>query len=157
MQTISERQTRRLIETYYAGCNAGDVDLMTSTFAVDVVHYFLEPSFEPVRGADHLARYWRKSQRQFNARWVVDHCVASGNEAVIEWSLFWKPQNSGHHLTMRGTEWFILRDGKIAEVRAYFHQSVDKDTELQGFPYSDRGYARRDEAEPFTPELSSGA
>ena len=41
---------------------------------------------------------------------------------------------------MRGSEWYVMRDGVIAEIRAYFLHDDLKDTELTGFPYPDRGY-----------------
>ena len=40
----------------------------------------------------------------------------------------------------RGSEWYIMRDTKIAEVRAYLNYDEDHDTELTGFPYVERGY-----------------
>jgi hypothetical protein len=33
-----------------------------------------------------------------------------------------------------------MRDGRIAEVRAYFDYSDSSDTERTGFPYGSRGY-----------------
>ena len=40
----------------------------------------------------------------------------------------------------RGTEWYLMRDGKIAEVRAYFMAVPDASVELSAFPYAERGY-----------------
>ena len=41
---------------------------------------------------------------------------------------------------MRGTEWYVMRDGRIAEVRAYFLYEDAGDAQLAGFPYSERDY-----------------
>ena len=41
---------------------------------------------------------------------------------------------------MRGSEWYVMRDGRIAEVRAYFAYSASSDVELTDFPYAGRGY-----------------
>ncbi len=41
---------------------------------------------------------------------------------------------------LRGSEWYVMRAGKIAEVRAYFMSSDDTDCELAEFPYGERGY-----------------
>jgi hypothetical protein len=41
---------------------------------------------------------------------------------------------------MRGSEWYRMREGRIAEVRAYFGYSDKDNTELTGFPYGSRGY-----------------
>ena len=37
----------------------------------------------------------------------------------------------------RGAEWFVLRDGLIAEIRSYYRQEPE-DAELEGFPYASR-------------------
>jgi hypothetical protein len=40
---------------------------------------------------------------------------------------------------MRGSEWYMLRDGLITEIRAYLAHDDTSNTELTGFPYSERG------------------
>ena len=40
---------------------------------------------------------------------------------------------------MRGSEWYVMRDGLILEVRAYFGYSDKTNIELAGFPYPGRG------------------
>jgi hypothetical protein len=40
----------------------------------------------------------------------------------------------------RGSEWYIMRDGRIREVRAYFIASPESSIELATFPYAERGY-----------------
>src|SRR4051812_49080640 len=92
-----------LIRRYYDGCSAGDVEAMVATLHPDVTHSFLAPNpgSAPVSGAAHLARYWRKVQRLVDGRWVVDAIVASGDEAVIEWTLFWTPAGSDARVATR--------------------------------------------------------
>ncbi len=125
-----------LITRYYDGCSAGDVEAVLSTVHPDVVHYFLAPNpgSSPVAGAEDLARYWRKVAGRIRARWVVDHLVA-GDEVVIEWTMFWVPPGSptGERIGARGAEWFVLRDGLIAEIRSYYQQR-EHGPELDGFP-----------------------
>jgi hypothetical protein len=41
---------------------------------------------------------------------------------------------------MRGSEWYVIRDGRIAEIRAYLLHDDTSDAELIGFPYLERGY-----------------
>jgi ketosteroid isomerase-like protein len=137
-----------VIRRYYDGCSTGDVDAMTATLADNVVHYFLAPNpgSTPVRGAEHLARYWRKVAAMIEARWVVDHCLAGEREAVIEWTMFWRPQAGTSQagtsrVATRGAEWFAFAaDGRIAEIRSYYQQRPQS-TGLDGFPYADRGYS----------------
>lgn len=132
------------IRRYYEGCNRGDVDLMKSTFAPDVVHYFV--NFPPKRGPDELANYWAEFQKHGSAtRWTVDHGIVQGSEAVVEWSMVTTgPDTTGQHV-LRGTEWYIFRDGRIAEIRAYYHFAHGMGrSELAGFPYDSRGYSKPD-------------
>lgn len=140
---MSHRDT---IERYYRGCSTADVDLMLSTLHPDVVHYFLAPNTgtAPVRGGEHLARYWRKVAGLIDARWVVDHCLGGPDEAVIEWTMFWRPGGTGERIATRGAEWFTFApDGRITEIRSYYQQR-DRTTELDGFPYTERGYSTLD-------------
>ena len=134
-------EKRALITRYYDACSTGDVDSLLATLTDDVVHYFLAPNpgSEPVAGAEHLARYWRKAQSLIGGRWTVDAIVAEGDEAVIEWTLFWDTA-SGERVATRGAEWYRFRDGRIAEIRAYYQQ-LDRTSELEGFDYEGRGYA----------------
>ncbi|HWU12308.1 MAG TPA: nuclear transport factor 2 family protein [Streptomyces sp.] len=133
------------ISRYYDGCSTGDVDLMCATLADDVVHFFLTPNpgSAAVRGGEHLARYWRKVHRMIDAVWIVDHILDKDAEAVIEWTMFWTPPQTGRRVTTRGAEWFTFgEDGRITEIRSYYRQETGQDTELDGFPYADRAYSR---------------
>jgi ketosteroid isomerase-like protein len=131
-----------LITRYYDGCTAGDVDELMATLHIDVVHYFIAPNVgsAPVRGAEHLARYWRKVSSMLDARWVVDRAIESGDVAVIEWTMWWLPPGASQRIATRGAEWFVFADGRIAEIRSYYNQ-LDVTTELDRFPYGDRGYS----------------
>jgi ketosteroid isomerase-like protein len=132
-----------VVRRYYDGCSAGDVEEMRATLTDDVVHYFLAPNpgSAPVRGGEHLARYWRKVAGMIGARWVVDHGLVGEREAVIEWTMFWRPQGGTSRVATRGAEWFVFAaDGRIAEIRSYYQQQP-KTTELDGFPYAARGYS----------------
>ena len=129
------------IRRYYEGCNRGDVELMKSTFTPDVVHYFL--NFPPKHGAEELANYWAEFQRHGQAtQWTVDHGIEQGNEAVIEWSMVTTGAGIDKPRVLRGTEWYVFREGKIAEIRAYYHFARGSDrSELAGFAYDTRGYS----------------
>lgn len=125
---------------YFDGCNSGDLEALLSTLDPDVVHYFLPARFPPIRGAEHLARYWRKFKNVLNPVWRIDHIIGQDNEVVSEWSCLWAPQGTSRRVMMRGTEWYVMREVRIAEVRAYFHYDDAADSGLTGFPYEDRDY-----------------
>ena len=132
-----------VVRRYYEGCSTGDVEAMRATLADDVVHYFLAPNAgsAPVHGGEHLARYWRKVTGMIDARWVVDHGLVGDGEAVIEWTMYWRPAGGDARVATRGAEWFVFADdGRIAEIRSYYQQRPET-TELDGFPYAARGYS----------------
>lgn len=131
-----------LIEIYYDACSRGDANGVSATLSADVTHWFLAPNIgsRAVHGSEQLGRYWRKVHELISPVWVVDHGIVDGDEAVIEWSMFWVPTGHAERVVTRGAEWFVLRDGHIAEIRSYYRQEL-ADSELAGFPYADRGYS----------------
>jgi len=133
-----------LITRYYDACTRADVDVLMEVLHPDVVHWFLAPNVgsRAVRGNEHLARYWRKVAGMIEAVWVVDSIVESGEHAVIEWTMFWHPADAppGTRVATRGSEWFDLLHGRIHEIRSYYQQQPFS-TELDGFPYAERGYS----------------
>jgi len=129
-----------VVRRYFDACNSGILEDFKPTLADDVVHYFLPDRFTPIKGADHLARFWRKFKQVSDTVWAVDEIIAQGDRVVSEWSLIWTPPGSRSRLTMRGSEWYEMRSGVIAEVRAYFAYDGARDAELTGFPYRDRHY-----------------
>lgn len=139
MSTIESRNISVVLK-YFDGCNTGDLDDLVDTLAPEVIHYFLPQQFKPIQGAQHLARYWRKFKVLLNPNWKIDHIIAQGNEVVSEWSCLWTPEGTGVRRMMRGSEWYLMREDRIAEVRAYFGYSDKFNTELAGFPYGARGY-----------------
>ena len=130
------------IKRYYHGCNTADVELMKSTFTEDVVHYFTH--HKPIRGAEALAAYWAKMQPRVGGVWTVDHALVQGDEAVIEWTMQWTPPGQKKPQLIRGAEWYVFSDGRIAEIRAYYLNPrlpyMRTAFELEDFPYAKRGY-----------------
>ena len=149
-----------LISRYYDGCSSGDVDLMMQTLHPDVVHWFLAPNTgsQAVAGAEHLARYWRKVTAMLRARWVVESICATGEQAVIEWTMWWQPAG-GERVATRGAEWFTCAGGLIGEIRSYY-QMRPVTTELDGFPYAGRSYstpgAERSRIHPHADQYGPG-
>ena len=129
------------IKRYYEGCNTANVELMLSTFTDDVVHYFVDHG--AVQGATGLANYWAKVGPRTHANWQLDHAIVDEPEAVIEWSMRWTPHQTGEPELLRGSEWYIFRDDKIAEIRSYhnnFYLQDRANRELHDFDYKGRGY-----------------
>ncbi len=140
---MSEHPNLAIVRKYYDGCNRADIEMMMSTFAPDIVHYFVEEP--PVRGARPLAEKWAGFRKNGAvAVWTVDHGIADGDEAVIEFTMIWnRPGRTPPSILVRGAEWYFFNNGRIAEIRAYeLVGDVDgkHQWELSGFPYGERGY-----------------
>jgi len=145
----TENEALAVVKRYFGGCETGDVETIASTLDPDVIHYFLPADRPPIRGAEHLARFWGKMKRANQAHWGVDHAICVGDEVVVEWTLYWTHPGRGLRLVNRGTDWYIVQHGKIQEIRAYLHfpaaqPLIESDSELNGFPYKDRGYLVED-------------
>lgn len=128
-----------VIRRYYEGCSTANVPLMLSALTRDAVHYFVEEP--PVHGARAIAEKWLEFFVDGrSAAWTVDHGLAAGDEAVIEWTLLYRPRPGEAMRVFRGAEWYVFRDGLIAEVRAYELVGGEHPAELDGYPYAERGY-----------------
>lgn len=131
-----------LIRSYYEGCNRADSALIKSTFCDDVIHYFTH--HPPIKGAENLANYWVKMQPRIQGKWSVDHALVSGDECVIEWTMAWRSP-VGERELIRGAEWYVFKDEKIFEIRAYYlnrHIPYERSNfELEAYPYEERDYA----------------
>jgi len=128
------------IRSYYEALNAGDADLVASHFTEDAVHYYTR--LGPHEGARAIGENAQWAVENMDGQWHYEHGLSDGDEAVIEWAMTWRDPKSGERRINRGTEWFRLRDGKIAEVRAYHHGDRKNPTgDLLGFDFAGRGYA----------------
>jgi ketosteroid isomerase-like protein len=138
---MTEQSHLATIRTYYDGCNRPDLELMESTFTPDVVHYFT--NLPPVQGAGTLAHFWADFNAAWQTHFTVDHGIVEKDEAVVEWTMRCVPPGQSEPELIRGAEWYQFREGKIAEIRAYYvgHESLGYGKyELDGFPYAERGY-----------------
>jgi len=138
--TEAEARNVSAVRRYFDGCNSGDLEVLLSTLTQDVVHYFLDPKFPPIRGAEHLAKYWGKYKTALNPIWSIDRIVAQDDQVVSERGCIWTPPQTQRRILTRGSEWYVMRDARIAEVRAYFAADDTATTELVGFPYGERSY-----------------
>jgi ketosteroid isomerase-like protein len=128
------------IRSYYRALNTGDTDLVASHFTDDAVHYYTR--LGPHEGARAIAENATWAVETIDGQWWFEHGMADGDEAVIEWTMTWRDPKSGDKRLNRGTEWFRLRDGRIAEVRAYHHgDRKNPQGDLLGFDHEGRGYS----------------
>jgi len=138
-----EHDPLRIVRRYFDACEAGDADEIRATLAPDVVHYFLPARSAPIAGAQALTDHWIRFKHASDTHWTLDRIVAAGDDVVCEWSVVWTPRGMRARRMMRGCDWYGIRDGLIAEIRAYFAYDPAHDTELTGYPYASRGYASK--------------
>lgn len=126
------------IRSYYEALDTGDVELIASHFTPDATHYYTR--LGPHRGRE-IAENARWAIDNLDGRWHLEHGIADGDEAVIEWTMTWRDPRSGERRINRGTEWFRLEGGRISEVRAYHHgDRANPRGDLLGFDFAARGY-----------------
>ena len=127
------------VRAYYEALNTGDAAHVASFFTDDAVHYYTR--LGPHEGARTIGEHTRFAVEHLEGRWTFEHGIEQGDEAVIEWTMTWRDPKSGEERLNRGTEWFRIEDGKIAEVRAYFHNGKrNRSGDLIGFDHAGRGY-----------------
>jgi ketosteroid isomerase-like protein len=127
------------IRSYYQALNSGDPDRVAGHFTGDAAHYYTR--LGPHEGAQTIGDYTKLAVDTLEGQWYIEHGIEQGDEAVIEWTMTWRDPKSGEKRLDRGTEWFLIRDGKIAEVRAYHHGGKkNPQGDLLGFDHEGRGH-----------------
>jgi ketosteroid isomerase-like protein len=135
------------IRSYYEALNTGDPDEVARHFTDDAVHYYTR--LGPHEGARTIGEYTKLAVDQLQGQWYIEHGIEQDDEAVIEWTMTWRDPKSGERRLDRGTEWFRMRDGKIAEVRAYHHRNKkNPQGNLIGFDHEGRGYTMLEDWSP---------
>jgi ketosteroid isomerase-like protein len=127
------------IRSYYEALNSGDADAVAAHFTDDATHYYTR--LGPHEGAATIGGYAALAVESIEGKWIVENALEGEGEAVIEWTMTWRHPESGERRLDRGTEWFVFRDGLIAEVRAYHHGGRKNPSgDLLGFDHAGRGY-----------------
>jgi hypothetical protein len=127
------------IRGYYDALNTGDPERVASFFCDDAVHYYTR--LGPHEGARTIGEHTKWAVENLEGQWFMESGIEQGDEACIEWTMTWRDPKSGELRLDRGTEWFRFSEGKIAEVRAYFHSGPkNRSGDLIGFDHAGRGY-----------------
>jgi hypothetical protein len=112
---------------------------VASHFTEDAVHYYTR--LGPHEGAETIGGYAAFAVERIEGRWHLENAIEQGDQVAIEWTMTWRHPESGEARLDRGAEWFLMRDGKIAEVRAYHHGGPKNPSgDLLGFDHAGRGH-----------------
>jgi ketosteroid isomerase-like protein len=137
---MSDMTPLERVRAYYRDLNTGNVDKVARHFHPDANHYYTR--LGPHRSAREIGEITEQGVKHLDASWHLEHGIEQGGEVVIEWTMLWRdPRHGNERRIDRGTEWFVVRDGLIAEVRAYHHSDGEnRQGNLLGFDHTGRGH-----------------
>lgn len=113
---------RELIDTFGKGWERGDVEAICSVFTPDAV--FLETPFSsPDTGSAAIRNYWKDlPTHQADVSFKSGEIYAAGPWFSTEFRLTFRRRRSGELVDARGAMFCETKDGKISEMRMYWHR-----------------------------------
>jgi ketosteroid isomerase-like protein len=113
---------RSLIDLFGQGWSRGNVDLLMSVFAADMV--FVETPFsEPLRGAEAVRRFWLEVPlHQSEVTFSSGEIYAAGPWFSTEFKCVFRRKGTGEWVDARGAIFCETDGAKITEMRMYWHR-----------------------------------
>lgn len=113
---------RQLIDTFGKGWEKGDVDMLAGAFAPDAV--FIETPFsEPLTGVAAIRGYWKDVPlHQSEISFRAGEIYAAGPWFATEFRCTYRRRRTGDKVDARGAIFCETKDGKISEMRMYWHR-----------------------------------
>jgi ketosteroid isomerase-like protein len=113
---------RSLIDAFGQGWSRGNVDLLMSVFASEMV--FVETPFsEPLRGAESVRRYWLEVPlQQSEITFSSGEIYAAGPWFSTEFKCVFRRKRTGEWVDARGAIFCETDGAKITEMRMYWHR-----------------------------------
>jgi hypothetical protein len=137
---VSDLSPLERVKAYYRDLNTGDVEKVARHFQPTAHHFYTR--LPPMTSARGIGERTELGVRELDGSWHIEHAIEQGDEVVIEWTMLWRdPRHRNERRLDRGTEWFRIEDGLIAEVRAYHHSDPkNRQGDLLAFDHAGRGY-----------------
>jgi len=113
---------RYLIDILGKGWSKGDLDLLMSVFAAEVV--FVETPFsEPLRGIDAVRGYWADvPYHQSEVTFTSGEIYAAGPWFSTEFKCVFRRRRTGEWVEARGAIFCETIGHRITEMRMYWHR-----------------------------------
>ena len=113
---------RTLIDELGKGWEKGSAERMMSVFSADPV--FLETPFaEPLRGGEAVRGYWSDvPKHQAEVTFSSGEIYAAGPWFSTEFKLVFRRRRTGEWVEARGAIFCETMEGKISEMRMYWHR-----------------------------------
>jgi ketosteroid isomerase-like protein len=115
---------RGLVETFGRGWEQGDADGIASVFTPDAV--FLDGPFS-TRETGHAAirAYWSDlPKNQAEVSFKAGEILTAGPWFAAEYRCTFRRRRTGDWVDLRGVMVCETKDGKISEMRMYFHRNA---------------------------------
>jgi ketosteroid isomerase-like protein len=143
------------VRAYYEDLNKGSAEAVSAHFTEDATHYYTR--LGPHEGAEAIGRYAAFGVEHIDAQWFIENLVENGDQVAIEWTMTWRDPEKDERRLDRGAEFFLIRDGRIAEVRAYHHGGKkNPQGDLLGFDHRGRGYTMLADWQPPARAVEDG-
>ena len=113
---------RTLVDTFGRAWSKGDVPLMMSVFSEDAV--FLDAPFSAERrGLEAIRLYWRDIPvHQSEVVFTSGEIFAAGPWFSTEYKVVYRRRRTGEAVEARGAMFCETAEGKITELRMYWHR-----------------------------------
>ena len=113
---------RELLETFGRGWERGAIDEIASVFTPDAV--FRETPFsEPSAGLEAIRAYWRDvPANQAEVTFKAGEIYTAGPWFATEFRCTYRRRRTGEWVDARGALFCETKDGKIGEMRMYWHR-----------------------------------
>jgi len=114
---------RELLERFGAGWERGDVDAIAAVFAPDAV-FLGTPFAERSTGIDAIRAYWKDVPlNQAEVTFKAGEIHVAGPWFAAEFRCTYRRRRTGEWVDTRGAIFCETKDGKITEMRMYWHRS----------------------------------
>lgn len=113
---------RTLVDTFGKGWAKGDIPLLMSVFSDDAV--FIDTPFgEPRKGREAILLYWRDVPvHQAEVTFSSGEIFAAGPWFSAEYKVTFRRRRTGEWVEARGAMFCETADGRISELRMYWHR-----------------------------------
>jgi len=113
---------RELVDTFGGAWERGDIDAMLSVFTSDAV-FFETPFSNPSRGQAEIRSYWQDvPANQADVSFKSGEIYSAGPWFATEFRCTYRRRRTGDWADARGALFCETRDGKISEMRMYWHR-----------------------------------
>lgn len=113
---------RTLVDTFGKGWAKGDIPLLMSVFSDDAV--FIETPFtQPRTGREAILQYWRDVPvHQAEVTFTSGEVFTVGPWFSAEYKVTFRRRRTGEWVEVRGAMFGETADGKVTELRMYWHR-----------------------------------